>query len=36
MLGLRLLLVIAVFLGSTLLFRIAAGSLKITKLNMMI
>ncbi len=34
MLGLRLLLVIAVFLGSTLLFRIAAGSLKITKLNM--
>jgi len=34
MLGLRLLVVIAVFLGSTLLFRIAAGSLKITKLNM--
>lgn len=34
MLGLRLLLVIAVFLGSTALFRIAAGSLKITKLNM--
>lgn len=34
MLGLRLLVVIAVFLGSTLLFRVAAGSLKITKLNM--
>ena len=34
MLGLRLLVVIAVFLGSTWLFRVAAGSLKITKLNM--